>query len=241
GLPNGHMHAFFWTPAGGMIDLGTLGGPDSMANGISTSGQVVGWSHISPNINNAPHAFSWTQAGGMVDLGVLGGGRYSQAFAVNDLGQAVGWTDSNFGSRAFLWTQSGGMIDLGRLSGCCASPTAINGSGQVVGLGYLPNIPDRHGFSWTQAAGLVDLGTFGGTSSDALGLNDSGQVVGEAQTISGWRAFLWTQAGGMVNLGSLVGDFSWAHKINGSGQVVGGSRTGYYYEQHAFSWTPGGG
>ena len=287
GLPNGHMHAFFWTPAGGMIDLGTLGGPDSMANGISNSGQVVGWSHISPNINNAPHAFSWTQAGGMVDLGVLGGGRYSQAFAVNDLGQVVGWTDSNFGSRAFLWTQSGGMIDLGtlggfysaamvinasgqvagysdvppgingydafswtqsggmidlgRLSGCCASPTAINGSGQVVGLGYLPNIPDRHAFSWTQAAGLVDLGTFGGTSSDALGLNDSGQVVGEAQTISGWRAFLWTQAGGMVNLGSLGGDFSWAHKINGSGQVVGGSRTGYYYEQHAFSWTPGGG
>src|SRR5436309_1136980 len=102
GLPNGQMHAFFWSPASGMFDLGTLGGPDSMANGISNSGQVVGWSLTSSDVNRFPHAFSWTQAGGMVDLGMLGGGLNSAAFAVNDLGQVVGWTNTNFGSRATL-------------------------------------------------------------------------------------------------------------------------------------------
>jgi probable HAF family extracellular repeat protein len=40
-LTGGGEHAFIWTAAGGMVDLGTLGGSDSSANAVS-NGQVVG-------------------------------------------------------------------------------------------------------------------------------------------------------------------------------------------------------
>ena len=35
-------HAFSWTPTGGMVDLGTLGGTYSIAYAVNGSGQVVG-------------------------------------------------------------------------------------------------------------------------------------------------------------------------------------------------------
>src|SRR5262245_5331753 len=40
--PQGPEHAFSWTPAGGMIDLGTLGGNFARAYAVNASGQVVG-------------------------------------------------------------------------------------------------------------------------------------------------------------------------------------------------------
>ena len=39
-------HAFSWTAAGGMIDLGTLGGTDSEATAVNSNGQVVGYADI---------------------------------------------------------------------------------------------------------------------------------------------------------------------------------------------------
>jgi probable HAF family extracellular repeat protein len=51
--------------------LGTLGGNDSVAYGVSADGSVVvGWSY---NAAGYPRAFRWTAAGGMQDLGTLGG------------------------------------------------------------------------------------------------------------------------------------------------------------------------
>src|SRR5215831_18368285 len=61
----GAQHAFLWSRAAGMADLGSLGGPatDSSANAVSNTGQVVGFSFLNVGIS---HAFSWTQSGGMV-------------------------------------------------------------------------------------------------------------------------------------------------------------------------------
>ena len=36
------VHAFSWTPTGGMLDLGTLGRRDSEALAVNTAGRVVG-------------------------------------------------------------------------------------------------------------------------------------------------------------------------------------------------------
>jgi probable HAF family extracellular repeat protein len=80
-------HAFSWTQAGGMVDLGTLGGTASGAIAVNATGQVVGLSTLPGD--GSFHAFSWTQEGGMVDLGTLGGTN-SYAAAVNATGQVVG-------------------------------------------------------------------------------------------------------------------------------------------------------
>jgi probable HAF family extracellular repeat protein len=84
-----------------MIDLGTLGGTQSIALAVNASGQVVGQSTTAGDTEQ--HAFSWTQSGGMIDLGTLGGA-FSVAWAVNASGQVAG--DSTTGSGEFhavLW------------------------------------------------------------------------------------------------------------------------------------------
>jgi probable HAF family extracellular repeat protein len=53
-----------------MIDLGTLGGPTSLAWGINEQGVVVGGSDLP---SGHTRAFVWTAARGMRDLGTLGG------------------------------------------------------------------------------------------------------------------------------------------------------------------------
>jgi probable HAF family extracellular repeat protein len=63
-------HAFSWTPRGGMVDLGSLGG-SSYAGAVGADGEVIGGSLTADY--SETHAFSWTPRGGMADLGSLGG------------------------------------------------------------------------------------------------------------------------------------------------------------------------
>ena len=59
---NAASHAFRWTSGGGMVDLGTLGGTNSTATGISADGLVV-VGHA--QTGSATRAFRWTQGTGM--------------------------------------------------------------------------------------------------------------------------------------------------------------------------------
>jgi probable HAF family extracellular repeat protein len=49
-----------------MQDLGTLGGDESVATGVSADGSVV----VGYNAAGRPRAFRWTAAGGMEDLNI---------------------------------------------------------------------------------------------------------------------------------------------------------------------------
>jgi probable HAF family extracellular repeat protein len=129
-IADGRYHAFSWTAAGGMVDLGTLPGFDnSTAVAVNASGQVVG---VNFNVNAAVRAFSWTAAGGMVDLGTLGGS-FSAADAVNASGQVVGTSSNSFLEHAFSWTAAGGIIDLGAVGGLRSIAVDLNDNGLVVG------------------------------------------------------------------------------------------------------------
>jgi probable HAF family extracellular repeat protein len=231
-------HAFLWTAATGMQDLGTLGGANSFAYGINDSGEVVGGSLTA---TGAGHAFLWTQAGGMQDLGALDAGGFnpgSTAFAINDKGIVAGssvpkddFSEAVFWRNGHIYTLKGiGPPDPGQ-SGPSSIAYAINNVGPIGEIAgsfskSSPNDP-AFPFLWNQATGVITIGALDGSiSNTATGVNDVGQVVGYDLLSSGEPlAFIWSSADGLQSLGTLGGPDSWATAINDAGQVVGYSST----------------
>jgi probable HAF family extracellular repeat protein len=217
-----------------LVNLGTLGGPDSYATAINVSGQIVG---VSDTTTGPRHAFLYT-SGRLHDLGTTGGNS-SEACAINDLGQIVGQSDLADGSsHAFLW-QDGRMQSLGGNTECA---TAINASGQIVG--YTVYSEDLHimlatggksgvhpadssasgpprSFFWS-AGHFQDLGPLGNIASEPYGINDSGQIVGEFDHDEDLdtHAYLF-HAGQLRDLTADTKHGGTAHAINNHGQIVG--------------------
>lgn len=134
---SGEDDAFLYS-SGMMNDLGTLGGAQSAGYGINNVGEVVGGASISGNIE---HAFLY-RAGTMADLGTLGGFE-SRAYGINNTGQMVGFGETfGIGEHAFLYS-GGTMTDLNDVIDTNSGwnleiATAINGAGQIIGVGTHP-------------------------------------------------------------------------------------------------------
>jgi probable HAF family extracellular repeat protein len=129
---NNASHAFKYS-GGTMSDLGTLGGTNSSANGVSADGKViVGYSQITGD--SAEHAFKYTGTT-MSDLGTLGG-TYSSANGVSADGSViVGYSyTGNNASHAFKYS-GGTMSDLGTLGGTNSNANGVSADGKVI-VGY---------------------------------------------------------------------------------------------------------
>lgn len=119
-------HAVLWDD-GKVIDIGNLGGVAwHTPNAINLHGDVVGFSNFSAADGGEyhPHAFLWTKDDGIRDLGTLPApfDDNSDAWGINQWGQAVGRScDLDGNCHAFLW-QDGAMTDLNCLvdPGDCA-------------------------------------------------------------------------------------------------------------------------
>ncbi|HWS55102.1 MAG TPA: hypothetical protein VN228_13285 [Pyrinomonadaceae bacterium] len=233
----------------GIVDLGTLpGGTLSHGFAVNNAGRAVGYSTIPAG----QHAFTFA-GGAMGDL--LGAfhaanGGSSQAFGVNDAGQATGLVRVNIGGanpsflpRGFFF-DAGGVTLLGVLPGGLQSQgNAVNAAGQVVGLSG--SSAGNRAFLWANGAmqdlGVLGLSTF--NNSEATSVNDAGQVVGVSSTAAGANhAFLW-QNGVMQDLGVLPGGgtISSAADVNNAGQVVGFSNVPgpLFQSPRAFLWQGG--
>jgi probable HAF family extracellular repeat protein len=197
--------------------LGTLGGPLSVATAISNAGVIVGYSSLAAN-DSRTHAFVWTR-GVMKDLGALSGG-VSQATGINQDGVVVGWSRlATGGMRAVRWKE-GVRRNLGTLGGRNSQATGINVFGVIVGWSEISG-GARHAFVWKDGV-MTDIGTLGGAFSVANGINRGGAVVGASSTASGeGRAFRWKN-GAFTNLGTKSARASEALAISSVGQIVGG-------------------
>lgn len=202
-----------------LVDLGTLGGPDSYQpvgytqdfiaeQSLSANGTFAGWADTSATDPDAPnecffadcfvdHGFQWKD-GVRTDLGVLP--------------EAPGF------SSAVTWISRGGVI----------SGIAENGEIDPL-IGY----PVFHGVFWKNGQ-ITDLKPLkGGFESWANGVNDRSQVVGyasnaidDANSIEGLvtqtRAVIW-ENGEVHDLGTLGGTDAIALFVNDGGQIVGQS------------------
>ncbi len=156
----GKTHAFLWLSPGDLKDLGTLpGGTLSVAFGLSSSDEVVGYS-----TSKKPgfHGFLWKD-GVMKDIGTLPGYDYNNAQAINEKGCVVGdaynatlykpiFEGGTYApdSHAVLYSD-GVLIDLNTLitadSGWeLKTANDINDKCQIVGAGYYKGSKYLHAY-----------------------------------------------------------------------------------------------
>jgi len=220
GVPVGSFefaHAFRWT-GGVMTDLGTLGGNNSAAYGVSDNGSVVvGYSYLASGFTRA---FCWT-GGFMTNVGTLPGAGWvsSVAYGVSGNGSVVvgycnkAQANSNL---AFRWT-NGVMTSLGTLShGKFSEAWATNHDGSVI-VGTSDSSSGNRAFRWTGGK-MTNLGTLSGEpysygrgisadGSKVVGYSSDGSeytVPASGSVLSTGRAFLWTSALGMVDLNAYL-------------------------------------
>lgn len=224
-LAAGNLHAFLWR-YGQMLDLGTLGGPNSIAGGPADRGDR--WAIFSDTGTTDPLGEDFCGFGtNLICLGAVWdramwplptlGGNNGEAFTANTRGEVVGAAESK------------------TVDSSCPSPKALRFEAVMWG----PELGEVHE--------LRPLP--GDTVGFALGLNDHGQAVGSSGTcadttsnsvtglISGPHAVLW-QDGYPTDLGGLGGKLvSVGAAINNRGEVVGASDLSGDTETHSFLWT----
>jgi hypothetical protein len=234
---NSGRDAVFWGNATSpIVDLGGGPGSDFVAESINDFGQIVG--HVQDN-NSDLSALYWTNSASQPQP--LQGLLAAVAFAINNSGQAVGWSFENISighlvQRAVVWTNlNSPPLDLGAgiYGGSQSIAYSINDSNQIVGI-----IGDDAGY-WGPAFWLDENspgngsaphlpGVGPGVVGAAVGINRAGQWVGF--TLLPWTGPCGPPLGQPAifydpNVGqgflSSPNATNAAKAINTSGQIVG--------------------
>lgn len=216
-----------------MSALPTLGGNNGQASQINNRGQIAGTAET-PDLDSgcpasAPHLISlpvlWEE-GQVQALPTVGGDPDGFAMAINDQGQAVGFSGICTGAiHGILW-ENGTAVPLPDL-GTGAIAESINDHGQIAGIIGSADGTTEFGALWQNGV-LTSLGTLPGDfAAIATGINNRGQIVGSTlDSHFNWsHTFIW-QDGVMTDLNTLFPASSnlfalMANKINERGQISG--------------------
>jgi probable HAF family extracellular repeat protein len=239
------LHAFAYDVEGAreVIDLGTLGGPESTAYDVSGT-TVVG---KSDRLDGTSHAFAVDlDAPGrpMTDLGTLGGAESAATEVSGDV--VAGWAEVPGGAHhAFavrVPSPSSGtsdpLVDLGTLGGDTSYATGVDGN---IVVGASTRADGSTGVWWADMGAvpvvLHDIGTVGAGSPAVAG----GRVIGTRQTSAGERGFVLDVAtGSFLDLDPLPGHVRTAAADVGGDVVVGTSyAAGGAGTARATAWTLG--
>ena len=160
-------HATLWPHAtalegpGAPIDLGTLGGSNSVALGINSVRDVVGYSYLAGDVTR--HAVIWTANGALIDLPTLGGSE-SIATGINDAGQIVGYArDASGNFNAVVWKPKGPAFIAnagGPYSGAEGSQIAFDGSASTGTTGQDVTFTWSFGDGTPDATGIAPVHTY---------------------------------------------------------------------------------
>jgi probable HAF family extracellular repeat protein len=231
-------HAALWLN-GVMIDLGTLGGPNSS----------IGF--IGAHPNDAGLIIGNAQTDTLDPLGEYWGANFGCDVSGSNY-SCEGW---QYLFRGFSW-KNGVITALPKLGGNnTAALGRANQQGEIAGTSEVnnpdpnclaPQVLDWVPVLWEPNGGIRKLALFPGDSVGAAsGINDQGQAVGGTGfcatpgTAAITHAVLW-QNGNVTNLGSLGGAFNnFAVSINSRGQVIGLSDLPGDATSHAFLWQSG--
>jgi probable HAF family extracellular repeat protein len=229
---NAPQTAFLWHH-GHLRNLGTLGGPDSVAAAASgfhwaaVDSETAGLSRQGEDVCGFGNSLQCLAAiweyERLSPLPLLPGGNNSYALDMNARRQVVGFSDT-------------GVYDLD-----CAAPIAGVPFRSTAGFRFQAVIWEPNG----AVRPLAPLDRENGVAF-ALGINNRGQVVGVSGVcattapppyVSTGNAVLWERDGTPIDLGSLGGPSAGASAINDRGDVSGTSATADG-SVRPFLWTP---
>jgi probable HAF family extracellular repeat protein len=196
---------FLWQN-GYKLDIGTLGGPDTVGLTLNDRGQIFGQSYTNstPNDDNGPNCppnvpaqdpFFW-ENGKMTDIGSLGG-TCGVPGRLNNRGQAVGVSQlaGNQITHPFYWDRRRGLVDMGTLGGPTGEALDISDSGLAVGTADRPD-GTHHAFVWQDGV-MTNVGVVpGDLCSNGRASNSRGQAIGTSTDCMGnvKHMFLWVVA-----------------------------------------------
>jgi len=225
-LANNNQNAVLWEH-GRITNLGTLGGPNSIAFAVNNLGLAGGEAETSTSDPNGEDFCGFGTHLICLPVLWLGGGAYPLP--------TLGGNDGNV-NRINLWGIAAGVAETASEDPACPPPQKLQFKPVAWEFGRAIALPTE------------------GSDPDGLatGINDYGQVVGGSGicttfnpnlliNLQSVHALLW-QNGRLVDLGNLGGTTgqalgNLAYAINNRGQVVGVSDLAGDTTFHAFLWT----